>query len=51
MSRGPCQARNDDPQTASPPWGQDRDGFVLGEAVGVVVLKELAHPKARGARF
>ena len=44
-------SRNDDPTTASRPWDKDRDGFVLGDGAGVMVIEEYEHAKARGAKI
>jgi len=43
--------RNDEPQRASRPWDKDRDGFVLGDGAGILILEEYEHAKARGAKI
>ncbi|HUR37658.1 MAG TPA: beta-ketoacyl-ACP synthase II [Terriglobales bacterium] len=43
--------RNDDPSSASRPWDKDRDGFVIGEGAGILILEELEHAKKRGAKM
>ncbi|XP_042513047.1 3-oxoacyl-[acyl-carrier-protein] synthase I, chloroplastic-like [Macadamia integrifolia] len=49
IARGALSQRNGDPQTASRPWDKDRDGFVLGEGAGVLVMESLEHAMKRGA--
>jgi len=50
-ARALCASHNDSPETASRPWDKDRDGFVLGDGAGVLVLEEYEFAKARGARI
>jgi 3-oxoacyl-[acyl-carrier-protein] synthase II len=50
-SRALSTAFNDNPEQASRPWDRDRDGFVMGEGAGIVVLEELEHARARGAKI
>ncbi len=50
-ARALCSSHNDDPETASRPWDLNRDGFVLGDGAGVVVLEEYEYAKARGANI
>ncbi len=47
----PLSTRNDNPQAASRPWDKDRDGFVLGDGAGMMVLEEYEHAKKRGAKI
>src|SRR5262249_32255830 len=49
--RALCTAFNDQPEKASRPYDKDRDGFVMGEGAGIVMLEELEHAKARGAKI
>jgi 3-oxoacyl-[acyl-carrier-protein] synthase II len=51
MAMKAMSTRNDDPEAASRPWDKDRDGFVLGDGAGILILEEYEHAKARGAKI
>jgi 3-oxoacyl-[acyl-carrier-protein] synthase II len=51
LDESPVHTRNDAPEKASRPFDINRDGFVMGEGCGIVILEELEHAKARGAKI